>query len=263
MLYFPQLMSGAVAQWPVVRRIRKRTILNEQIGGGRIALSDAGAASVDWELELNDLSELEMDSIRSLFKTVEGRYGEFTFLDPTDNLLACSGDLGADVWEKDPFVMLTPGVSDPMLGLDASRVSNGGPTGQKVTQQLNAAAWYQYCVSVYVRANEASLVTLFGRAGVVQQRVEHQAGPKWKRINVPITLPAADEHVGFGLEIAAGAEVDVYGLQVEAQPAASGYKRTGGEGGIYPRARFDQDSLCETATGPGRYSCRVRITAVQ
>jgi hypothetical protein len=52
--------------------------------------------------------------------------------------------------------------------------------------------------------------------------------------------------------------VDVFGLQVEPQPAASGYKPTT-TGGVYEHARFHDDDLAMTATGVGLHSCTVNI----
>jgi len=62
----------------------------------------------------------------------------------------------------------------------------------------------------------------------------------------------------FGIEVAAGATVNVYGLQVEAQGAASAY-RASTRGGVYPDAHFSADELTVTCTGLNRNSCNVSI----
>jgi hypothetical protein len=70
---------------------------------------------------------------------------------------------------------------------------------------------------------------------------------------------AGGDGVAFGIEVSSGAAVEVFGAQVEAQPAAGIYKRTMMSGGIYENCRFDQDELLMTATEPGVYGSSMRI----
>jgi hypothetical protein len=58
--------------------------------------------------------------------------------------------------------------------------------------------------------------------------------------------------------VGAGDEVEVYGLQVEAQSAPSGYKASG-RGGVYEGAHLGDDSLTITSTDVNRNSCTVKI----
>jgi hypothetical protein len=67
------------------------------------------------------------------------------------------------------------------------------------------------------------------------------------------------ESVLFGLELEPGTSIDVRGLQVEAQPGTSTYKRTTSRCGIYPNARFDDDALEILTAGPGRHSCTIKV----
>jgi hypothetical protein len=67
--------------------------------------------------------------------------------------------------------------------------------------------------------------------------------------------------VPFGFQLPAGALVDIFGFQVEAQPAPSTYMRSQSTTGVYPRARFDQDELTVTAQGPDNLEVRVRIVS--
>ena len=63
--------------------------------------------TTEWRLRYEELTDGEMDTLRSFFEGVEGRLGTFTFLDPAGNLLAWSEQLDAEVWEKDPLVTVT------------------------------------------------------------------------------------------------------------------------------------------------------------
>jgi len=69
----------------------------------------------------------------------------------------------------------------------------------------------------------------------------------------------SEESITFGIELGAGGSADLFGMQVEAQAGASGYKKTLSAGGVYPAARFLDDNLAVTADGPGQHSCKVRI----
>ena len=62
----------------------------------------------------------------------------------------------------------------------------------------------------------------------------------------------------FGIEIGAGDAVEVYGLQVEAQAAASAYKASV-RGGVYEDAHLGDDALTITCTDVNRNSCTVKI----
>ena len=75
--------------------------------------------------------------------------------------------------------------------------------------------------------------------------VEHD----WQRIVLPASLGQATTSVTFGAQLAAGASVDLFGMQVEAQLAPSDYKMTGTYGGVYAKARFASDRITVTAQG--------------
>jgi hypothetical protein len=78
-----------------------------------------------------------------------------------------------------------------------------------------------------------------------------------------VKLESNEELVKFGLELDPGRSVDVYGMQVDAQPAPSPYKRTMAQGGVYPEARFGDDFFEVVAEGPGSFGCRVRVVAAR
>ena len=63
----------------------------------------------------------------------------------------------------------------------------------------------------------------------------------------------------FAIEAEAGAQVEVWGPQAEAQTAPSEYKRNRGRGGWYRRARFSRDELSLEAEGLDVYGGVVEI----
>ncbi|MGD0015534.1 MAG: hypothetical protein ABSD56_14105 [Bryobacteraceae bacterium] len=260
MLYFPQLSTGSTAQFPCLKRIRERTVATEAEDGSVVKLFDPGGSAVEWELELDGLSGEEWAALEGLFQNAEGRAGSFVFLDPLGNLLSWSEELAATAWEKAGTVGLTGGVSDPLGGSSATRATSSGAQGW-IEQAIAAPGSYQYCLSVYARSDTAPTVTLYERAGAETANLRFALAPAWRRLEFPCKLAQAAETVTFGARLEAGATVDLFGFQVEAQTGASAYKRTGARSGVYANACFAVDVLEMRSEGPGAYSCAVRIRA--
>ncbi|MCL5746623.1 MAG: DUF2460 domain-containing protein, partial [Acidobacteria bacterium] len=163
MLCFPQLESGALGQFPGLKRLVQRTVVNTLEDGRRRKLSDAAANRIEWTLTYEDLTDSEMDAITALFQACEGRLQTFTFPDPTDNLFAWSEDLGADVWRKDPLIEQLRGIADPLGTNRATRISNMAQGAQRIEQTLSAPESLQYCFSVYARSDYAGEISLRAR----------------------------------------------------------------------------------------------------
>src|SRR5207302_1485219 len=107
MLLFPQLMTGALCQFPLRKNRRTRTVSNRAADGSTIKLADPAAEVTEWQLEYSDLSDDEAAALRDFFASAEGTLNAFTFLDPAGNLLSWSEQLDAQVWQKDPLLTLT------------------------------------------------------------------------------------------------------------------------------------------------------------
>ena len=82
-----------------------------------------------------------------------------------------------------------------------------------------------------------------------------------RRLTLSGSLAQSTEQVTFGVQLAAGTSVDLFGMQVEAQPAASDYKRTGAAGGVRSNARFADDRIRVTAQGTDVYDAVIRIAS--
>jgi hypothetical protein len=63
------------------------------------------------------------------------------------------------------------------------------------------------------------------------------------------------------VSLPAGATLDLFGLQVDAQPAAGTYVQNTGESGVYPNARFDTDQITLVATAFGQSSLQMSIVS--
>jgi hypothetical protein len=236
---YPQLMH-----YPVVRRRTLRTVVNRAADGSSIRLADPPGGSISWRLEYSGLSDGELATLEQFFVSAEGTLNGFTFLDPAANLLASSGALDHAVWVKGPALTLTslkPGW----------RVVNSGGAEQTIVQTIAAApAGYLYSLSAVVRGTAVTMLN-------GSQRAERALSGTWQQIAFANTADAPS----FGLEIPAGATVDILGMQLEAQGGASVY-RDSTLGGVYEGARFADDALEITTTGVNRHSCTVNIVYV-
>ena len=83
----------------------------------------------------------------------------------------------------------------------------------------------------------------------------------WRRLEFTSDLPGEASPVKVGVELEPSAVVDLFGAQVEPQVSAGAYKKTAARGGLYQRARYDDDQLAVTAEGFVRYSARVRLVS--
>jgi hypothetical protein len=259
MFYFPQLSSGATGQFPITRQRSARTVVNQSWQGYQVKLADPGAAITDWHLSFAEMSDQELAALEALFQAVEGRLTPFTFLDPADNLLAWSEQQSQAVWQAGPLLTLTGGVTDPMGGTAAYQVSN--PTAATLTlqQSINAPASLDYCLSVYARSDQSTQVWLVRGSATEAQAI----GPVWTRLTSAGQLQDTADSISFGIALDPGATVDIFGIQAEAQTAASLYKQTAETGGVYPNARFRDDALTITTVGPSRHSCELDIVNVE
>jgi len=259
--YFPQLLSGAIVQYPFAKRLRCRTAIVTHLDGTSTKFADVGNDAVVWDFVLQGLNGLECGELESFFETMAGRLGEFTFLDPGANLLSWSEDLTAACWVKGPAIALSVGLLDPTGGNSAAKITNQGAAIQSVEQRIAAPSWFQYCFSTYLRSDQATRVTLTQSTSSTKESVTFTIGPNWKRYVHSKLMSSNEEQVTFGIDADAGVCFEVYGLQAEAQLYPSQYKRTTSRNGIYSRARFDMDVLSVSAEGPEAYSCRIRIIA--
>ncbi len=258
MLVFPQLSTGASALYPVVKRRMKRTVVNVLGDGSKDIYADSDFALVEWELRPKGLTGAEWNTIDSLIQQVAGSWQTFTFLDPTGNLLAESETLSTAAWKKGALIQLTAGAADPLGTARATTVVNAGEDTEGISQTLAVPGSFVYCLSAWVRSSAGANVTL--ALGASTQTVPVVA--EWSRLMLSgnAGLPTASS-VTFGLRIAAGASIDVFGLQVEAQLAPSDYKMTDAGGDVYPQARFASDQVTVTAQGTDVYDAIIRIVS--
>lgn len=256
MSVYPQLLTGALAQFPITRRLDARTCVNSLADGSTIKFADPNGASTVWQLEYAGLTDNEAAALEQFYEACEGSLNGFTFVDPAGNLLAWSEDLTNSAWQAGPLLAVSGGASDPLGGANAFHLTNSGAAGQGITQTLNAPGGYVYTLSAYAQASSPATLTLT----IGNSTRTFAAGPEWNRFAFTATVDASVNSAAFAIECTPGA-MTIFGPQVEAQPAASPYQ-TGLTGGVYANARFLDDGLLRTSTAPNENNFTVKITYV-
>jgi hypothetical protein len=254
MNWFPQLASGAMAQYPLHRNRRWRAISNTLESGETITLGDAAGGFIEWRLRFQELTDAEVSTLTGFFQGSRGGAGSFGFVDPFANLLGWNEDLSKPDWQKG-LLAVSGGLGDPQGRQRAWNLQNANGAEQSLSQSLAIPGGYTACFSAYVRSDSA------GTVGIARdsKRVNAPAGPQWKRIQVSGLGAAGATASTFSIILSAGSTVRVFGLQVEVQPWPSLYRSTGAAAGILEDTRFQGGELKVVHTAPGLSGCQVNL----
>ncbi len=257
-LYYPQI-RGVSGQFPIVRRETRTTYVNELASGKTFRMAECNPLQNVWSLRYSELTADEWQQITTFFSTTSGRLGTFTFMDPANNLLRWSEGLTQNVWAAGPLLAVSSGAADPKGGNAAVCITNASQVTTTLTQAIAGPSWYQYSLSIYLRADAPSNVNLIASAGSGNSRKAVAASAAWSREALSCVLPNQQDGIQFGLEIPAGVCVYAFGAQVEAQPGAGAYKKTTANSGVYAKCRFDQDIVSQVTDAVDRHSTNIRI----
>jgi len=258
-LFYPQLTSGALSQYPI-RKVRlARTVKNILPDGSMILYSDPGAAQLIWQLAYTELSDTDVQALEAHFSACLGPFHAFTFIDPTDNMLVSSSDIVAAPWQVPTLIHVAAGAADPTGGTGAFTVTNTGQVYQKLSQSLEVPSGYQYCFSIYAMSGNPAALTIIRQGAAAQEDASVSIGPSWTRI--VSTGKLNDSGLGFTIAIALapGQQVQLFGPQLEAQLAPSRYRATAQVGGVYAAAHWGTDQLSITANAPNLSSTAFTI----
>lgn len=258
-LFFPQLMSGALAQYPIQKTRLVRTVRNVLPDGNMILYADATAGHIVWDLQYTELSSVDAGALQAHFQNCAGPLRAFTFIDPTENMLCWSSDLSQSVWSPPATLQLEGGISDPFAGQAAFSLSNNSQIPQGIQQTLAVPSGYQYVFSTYITSASATNVTVV-RSGAAQTVTEVlPVSQTWSRIASSGQLADAGQSFTISLLIGPGQQVSVFGPQLEAQIAPSRYRPTFQIGGVHSSAHWGVDQLPLVATAPGQFSTAFTI----
>jgi hypothetical protein len=259
MRIYPQLTTGAIAQFPVTRTDSRRLVQREGMDGvPGPKFRDSLARSVQWHLRYSALCEQECLALKDFYLESEGALKTFTFLDPVCNLLKWSGELERSNWSAGAGLLVEDGREGLNPRMPASRLINNTAASRRIEQSIGAPASFQYCFSLYARSAGGVVIALEAVGGTERATEHLSVTSTWKRVFLSCRLNS-DQPIAFGLELPSGGEVEVCGVQVQAQHAPSSYKSTRSQGGVYPRTRFLDDQLVLQAEGLNQYSATVRL----
>ncbi|HEX4231182.1 MAG TPA: hypothetical protein VHZ07_21075 [Bryobacteraceae bacterium] len=258
-LFFPQLSSGATVQYPIKKTTTSRNIQNVLLDGSMILFADPNGWMLNWELTYSELNSSDIALLQSHFSNCLGPFHAFTFIDPTENMLLSSEALTNAAWLNQGGMTIAGSAADPTGGSAAFIVTNTSQTAQSITQTLNVPAGYQYCLSFYAACAAPATLTLSRNGPSVSQADSVSVGPAWSRFVSSGQLN--DSGIGFtvGFTVPTGAQVQIYGIQLEAQLAPSRYRPTAQTGGVYPNAHWVSDQLMITAQGLNQFSSTFSI----
>ncbi len=238
-LLFPQLVTGAVAQFPIAKEYLPATALNIQEDGTRYRYSDPDPIRMAWTLRYRHLTSTEVNLLETFFQTTLGPVIPFTFLDPSNNLLAWSEDLNNAIWQK-----------SPLLNASGTTFSGAG----SATQILSCPNSATLCLSVLARADQPAQLSLT----LADTTSQFTVAAGWTQYFVTRTgsggATTTDATVSSG-----GSSLQIAKVMVSAQPAPGGYMPTNDIAGVMTNTRFDQNSLAITAEGVNDFSCDIRL----
>jgi hypothetical protein len=238
-LFFPQLLTGALIQYPVKRTKSVHTAGIQADDGSVISYFDPNGSTLSWELSYADINGAEVSMLQALFDNCRGRFRSFTFLDPLANLLTSQ-------WHISPTIQIA-----------GNTYANAGNAPQEISQTFAIPAGYVYSFSVAgsAGADPSARLTLIRRGAAAEQRTSL---PLNQSLLVSSgALPDAAATFTVALELQPGQTIDLSQVQLEAQPAPSAFRPT--LGGVYPNAHWAVDELLFTSTGPDTFSTRFTI----
>ncbi|MBV8864867.1 MAG: hypothetical protein JO210_05645 [Acidobacteriaceae bacterium] len=260
-LFFPQLSSGAIAQYPIRKKAIGRTIRNLLPDGSLVLYPDTDAKRFVWQLGYSALSSEDLKALSGHFTACQGRLQAFTFIDPTDNMLSNSANLLGASWSFPSTVSLTGNIADPSGSQGAFSATNNGQESQEISQILAVPAGYQYCFSIYVLSGESATLNLIRRGPVSQQTRVLPVGPQWTRVVSSGQLSDTGAPLTVAISLEAGQQISLYGPQLEPQIAPSRYRPTLQVGGVYANAYWAIDELPISAEAPNLFSTVFSVEA--
>lgn len=258
-LYYPQLPNGVIAHHPVRRIDKTRTITNILPDGTLVMLPDEDAAGTSWDWEYTGLSKRELEVIQSFFRECIGPLRSFTFLAPTENLLAASSQFESTAWRRPSDLVIESEQNSPIKDVLAVGLRNLSAAPSELHQELLVPSSYFYSYSVYLRSASAQTVTLFRRSGSKEAVTAFSVGSSWARFSTQGRLLDDGNILSVGLRLDAGQKLYIAAAQLEAQPSPSPYRDNPQSGGVFRNAHWAQEELEITTDDFGSYSVRVAV----
>ena len=240
-LFFPQLSTGALAQYPIKRTKSVHTVVNDTEDGSRISYFDPDGSVLIWDLTYTGLTQAEVNEMQSLFDACYGPLRAFTFIDPTANLLS-------PIWQH-----------SPLITVQGSAYTNRSNSVLEISQTFAIPAGYQYCFSVVSSTanGTAGSLALIRRGPNSQQRDFFSLAQR--QMVSSGALADGGSSFTIAIELQPGQTFDFEQAQLEAQVAPSAFRPASNTSGIYPKAHWAVNELLLQAEAPDSFSTRFTI----
>ncbi|MCZ2155377.1 MAG: hypothetical protein LC114_15990 [Bryobacterales bacterium] len=259
MPFFPQLSNGSIAQFPLTRSRRFRTILNETVQDVPVSSPDTAGQRTVWSLSFQGLTDLERKSVEDLASASSGMLRTFTFLDPYDNLLPQSEHYLASVWHKDAGLVVTPGQTDPYGTHRASLLSNPTNLSLRLYQVLAIPCSFRFVASIYARANAPATTSLLIGADSELNSRDFATLPEWTRHEIHNNPSDSQDLLLIGIHLPENTEIVIFGSQLEATLVPTDYKVTSDHSGVHEGCRLASDRLQWTTSGIDNHSITLSV----
>jgi hypothetical protein len=174
-------------------------------------------------------------------------------------MLVSSEDLTTSAWLNQGGMAITANLPDPTGGFAAFSITNISQTAQSITQSLNVPAGYQYCLSLYAKCATPTTLILSRKGPTLSNTDTASVTTSWSRPVSSGQLGESGVGLSVGFTLSPGEQVQIYGIQLEAQPGPSRYRSTAQTGGVYPNAHWVSDQLLIAAQGLNQFSSKFSI----
>lgn len=250
--YFPQINSGGtITALPYTSGYDYRSTISAVATGSQYAWKWRTTPLGKYALNLASITDTELQVVQDFFYSMEGRKGEFSFMDPGGNLVPFSDDYSNASWSR---VNCSVGAAtdDPYGGNLATTMNVTNPSIESFLHcpiiPAGNATGFILCGSVWARAHAIqNLAIVFLDSGLVVQGFGFSplVVGQWVRVQFSITLAtnnAIRMAVG-GQSTWEGASLDLFSAQCSPMPGAGPRMVTPGYDGLRAKCRFDTDDF--------------------
>jgi len=243
MAVFPQLgANGMITQRPYTKTASHRTTFKDQPTGRRHSWYWRDDPLYRFEVNYSAITLPELDTLMSFFNDRKGRLGEFTFIDPSGNMIPST-------------TAYETGTADPFGGTRAMTGSVIGPV--QVLPDTHEIQGYVLSGSVWAKSsspgNTIDLAFSACDPSIVQVKIPNTTG--WVRYHMTTTVISSYQ-ILFSV---GGSGTALFGPMVAATKGPGEYFSSPAHYAVHSKCRFDTDDLDVRYTAPNQYGIVVPI----
>jgi hypothetical protein len=267
-VYFPQInATGVMTALPYTSSLNYRTTLVDMESGKRYTYQWQAVPLGKWAVNLPALTDAELVVAQDFFYSMEGRKGEFKFMDPGGNLILYSDDYGNAAWTKTD-ITVGSAQTDPKGGVLARRMTSSGSNGLLVATVIpdGGASGFVICASIWARAasfgQQLSIGFIDSGFSVLGSTTWDLPAGQWIRIHHSMTLATSSYIrvlIGGFATWGSGRVIDLFSGQCSPTPGPGPRLLTPGMDGLRAKCRFDTDDFAVNHIGPNEHSVTLPI----